>query len=182
MPMTRIAIVVFVVAVVLGPLYTAEGYSPVSNLISELAAQRTPRNYIMAAAFLILGVAILAHGFSALRRPLLPFMAFGLFFGAAGLFGHKPIIPDVPYSPSMHAAHSALATLSGVALTVGFGWQAVEARTRSYRWLCTALAVVCVGMPLLMLQQPHYQGLVQRIMYLLVFAWFWIYYPRRGNA
>ena len=182
MGITRIAIIMFVVAVVLGPLYSVEGYSPVSNVISELAAQRTPHNYIMASAFLALGAAVVAQGISAFRRPLLPFVAFGISFGAAGLFGHKPIDPEVPYSSWVDAAHSALATVSGVSLTAGFLWQAVAARLQWYRWLSAALVLVCVGMPLLMLQYPHYQGLVQRVMYLLVFAWLWVYYPRRAHA
>ena len=182
MGITRIAIIVFAVAVVLGPFYTAEGYSPVSNVISELAAQRTRGNYIMASAFLTLGGAIVAQGVSAFRRTLLPFIVFGAFFGAAGLFGHKPITTGVPYSAWVDSTHSALATLSGVALTVGFCWQAAVARAHWYRWLSVALALACVGLPLLMLQQPQYQGLVQRVMYLLVFAWFWVYYPRTTHA
>lgn len=182
MEITRIAIVMFVLAVVLGPLYSVGGYSAVSNVISELAAQRTPHNYIMASAFLALGAAVVAQGVSAFRRPLLPFVVFGVSFGAAGLFGHKPIVPDVPYSVWVDAAHSALATVSGVSLTVGFLWQAFVARVQWYRWLSAALALACVGMPLLMLRLPHYQGLVQRVMYLLVFAWLWVYYPRRAHA
>lgn len=179
---TRIAIIVFVIAVAVGPFYTADGYSPVSNVISELAAQRTQGNYIMASAFLILGAAIVAQGVSAFHRSLIPFMVFGASFGAAGLFGHRPITTGVPYISWVDATHSALATVAGVALTIGFGWQAAAARTLWYRWICAALALACIGLPLLMLQQPQVQGLVQRAMYLLVFVWFWVYYPRTANA
>lgn len=179
---TRIAILFFIAAVALGPLYTVDGYSPVSNVISELAAQNTPRSYIMAVAFVLLGAAIVIEGATAFRRSLIPFMAYGLFFGAAGLFGHRPITPGLPYSEWVDATHSGLATASGIALTIGFAWQAVLAREPFYRWTAGALALACVGMPLLMLWQPSSQGVVQRAMYLLVFSWLWAYYPRRVRA
>ena len=94
--MTRFGILLFVTLAALGPLYTAPGYSLISNVISELAAQSTPCNYVMAAGFVILGLSITIDGLRPWRLMHLPYIAFGLFFGAAGLFGHKPIIPDAP--------------------------------------------------------------------------------------
>jgi hypothetical protein len=179
---TRIGIVLFVLAVAAGPLYTVGGYSTSSNLISELAAQNTPRNYLMASAFVLLGAGILADGLRAFRRSLLPFLAFGVLFGAAGLFGHKPIVQGTPYVPWVDAAHSLLATLSGVSLTIGFAWQAVAGRTPGYRWGAGAIAVLCIGLPLSMLALPAHQGSIQRLMYLVVFAWLWRFYPRRAQA
>jgi hypothetical protein len=179
---TRVAIALFVAVAALGPIYTAQGYSPVVNVISELAAQKTPRNYFMSAAFVALGMAVVYDGAKAFHRSLLPFMLFGIAFAAAGVFGHKPISDAVPYSAWLDAAHSTLATASGIALTVGFLWQAAAARPTAYRLLSAALAIVCVALPLLMLNLPGYQGLSQRVMYLLVFAWLWVFYPRRADA
>lgn len=179
MTTTRIATTLFVALAALGPLYTVAGYSPVVNVISELAAQHTPRNHVMAIGFVVLGAAVVVDGARAYRRSLLPFMVFGVAFGAAGLFGHKPIAADVPYVAWMHTVHGVLASLSGTALTVGFVWQAVAARAMGYRLIAAALAIVCVALPLLMLSLPDWQGLVQRVMYLLVFGWLWVVYPRR---
>lgn len=182
MRITRTAILLFVAAVALGPLYTVDGYSPVSNVISELAAQNTPRGYIMAIAFVLMGASVVVEGATAFRRSLIPFMAFGLFFGAAGLFGHRPIAPGWSYSEWVDATHSGLATASGIALTIGFAWQAVLARETIYRWTAGTLALACVGMPLLMLWQPSFQGVVQRAMYSMVFGWLWAYYPSRTHV
>jgi len=179
---TRVTIALFVVVVGLGPLYTAEGYSPIVNVISELAAQNTPRNYVMATAFVALGAAVLYDGVRKFRRSLMPFMLFGVAFGAAGLFGHKPIHAAVPYAVWLDIAHSALATTSGIALTVGFLWQAAVASSKAQKFISTALAIACVALPLLMLNMPLYQGLIQRVMYLLVFAWLWVFYPHRAHA
>jgi hypothetical protein len=71
---------------------------------------------------------------------------------------------------------------NGGSLTVGFLWQAAAAHPTAYRLLSAVLAVICVALPLLMLNLPRYQGLVQRLMYLLVFAWLWVYYPRTADA
>ena len=179
---TRVAITLFVVVAAFGPLYTADGYSPVVNVISELAAQNTPRNYLMAIAFVALGSAVVYDSTKAFHRSLLPFMLFGVAFGAAGLFGHRPISSAVPYTVWLDTAHSALAATSGFALTVGFLWQAVAARSIAHRLFSASLAIVCVALPLLMLNLPQYQGLIQRAMYLFVFSWLWVYYPRRSHA
>ncbi len=179
---TRLAILFFTAVVVLGPLYSASGYSPISNVISELAAQNTPRNYVMAAGFVLLGAAMVADGIAVFRRPLLPFMAFGVCFGAAGLFGHKPITSSAAYVPWIDSAHSALATLSGICLTIAFAWQATKPASRGYRSVALFIAALCLVLPLLMLRLPQYQGVIQRLMYLIVFAWLWACYPARARA
>jgi len=182
MRLTRVAIILFVIATALGPSYTAQGYSPIVHVISELAAQNTPHNYIMAGAFVALGAGILYDGVRTFHRTLLPFMLFGLAFGAAGLFGHKPITPSVSYIAWVDSMHSILATVSGIALTIGFGWQVFAAKSLKQKRLAAALALVCVGMPMLMFQMPQFQGLIQRAMYIVVFAWLWLFYPDRIHA
>lgn len=83
MRFTRIGIAIFVLVVIAGPLYTVPGYSAVGNLISELAAQNTPRNFIMSGAFIALGSAIVVDGFRPFHRALAPFMTFGLLVAVA---------------------------------------------------------------------------------------------------
>jgi hypothetical protein len=167
--------------VALLPAVTAPGYSSVRNLISELAAQNTPYSGVMATAFVLLGASIAAAGLRPLSRGLLPFVAFGLCFAAAGLFGHKPIGEGIEYRAALHAAHSALGTLSGIALTVGFVVQALRPTGPRRRAIAWALASVCVAFPLLMLALPAYQGAIQRLMYAVVFAWLWTDYPDRAR-
>jgi hypothetical protein len=180
---TRIGIALFVLAVVAGPTYTVSGYSSMSNLISELAAQNTQGNYFMSAAFIALGTAIVFDGCRSFGRSLSPFIAFGFFMLLAGVFGHKPITPGVPYSALAHSAHSALATAAGVSITVAFIWQAVrEGESPRRRVQAASLAIVCFALPLGMLSMPAYQGAIQRLMYAVVFLWLWVYYPRNTHA
>ncbi|UCH47754.1 MAG: DUF998 domain-containing protein [Betaproteobacteria bacterium] len=182
MRFTRLGVAIFAAAVVAGPLYTVPGYSPVANLISELGAQNTPRNYIMVVAFAALGAGIVADGVRTFHRALVPFVAFGFFMALVGLFGHKPIHPDIPYVTWAHTAHVGLATAAGISVTVGFAWQAFRQPGAGMRTAAALLAVVSLAMPLAMLAFPAYQGAIQRVMYFLVFLWLWVCYPQRTHA
>lgn len=182
MRFTRIGIAVFMLAALAGPLYTVQGYSAVANLISELAAQNTPRNFLMAGAFVALGAAIVADGARTFHPSLAPFVAFGFFMALAGLFGHKPINADLPYLPWAHTVHGALATLAGISISVAFIWQATRQRHAAQRVLAAILAILCFALPMAMLSLPGFQGAIQRLMYVLVFAWLWLYYPRATHA
>jgi|OpeIllAssembly_1097287.scaffolds.fasta_scaffold21163_3 hypothetical membrane protein len=185
MSATRAGIVIFVLAVAAGPAYTAPGYSAVANLVSELAAQNTPRNFLMSGAFLALGAGIAIDGLRRFSRALAPFVAFGIFMALAGLFGHKPITAGVSHVEWVHGAHSALGTAAGIAITVAFAWQARRQPEPAQRIVAGVLAVLCFVLPLAMLAFPGVQGGIQRGMYLLVFAWLWLFYPgqvRGGGA
>jgi hypothetical membrane protein len=174
---TRIGILIFTATALAGPFYTVEGYGTVSNLISQLGAQHTQNNWIMNAGFLALGSGIVIDGIRKFNRPSIPFMAFGLFMALAGIFAHKPILPAVAYSEIAHQAHSALATLAGISITVGLIWYAVLAATIRSRAIAITLAALCLALPLCMLALQEVQGLIQRFMYLLIFAWLWVSFP-----
>ena len=60
-----VGVLLITVAIVLGPLYTASGYSIVTNLVSELGAQHMPNAWIMNAGFIAFGVGVTV---SAARR------------------------------------------------------------------------------------------------------------------
>lgn len=174
---TRLGILIFTAATMAGPWYTVEEYSPVRNVISQLGAQNTPNSLIMVAGFLALGIGIVVDGVRRFSKPVIPFIAFGLFMGLAGLIAHKPISPAVAFSELIHQAHSILATLAGISITVGLLWQAALVSTFRLRALTITLAILCFILPLCMLAFQDIQGLIQRIMYLLVFIWLWTYYP-----
>ena len=176
---TRIGILIFAATALAGPWYTLEGYSSVSDLISQLGAQNTQNSIVMVAGFLALGIGLVADGIRRFCKPVLPFIAFGLSMALAGLMAHKPLSPTVEYSEGAHLAHSALATLAGISITVGLLWQAVFASTFRSRAITITLAVLCFALPLCMMAFQEFQGLIQRIMYLLLFVWLWIYFPNR---
>lgn len=182
MTLTRFGILVFVAAVLLGPWYSAEGYSHTANLISELGAQHTPNRFTMVLGFLCLGGGILINGVQPFSMRALPFAAFGGFMLLAGLFPHMPIDPSLPFDPVKHEVHGMMAIAAGISIAAGMLWQTFVAPGRSQRLAAGAVAVASVLMPWLMLSYPEVQGLTQRLMYLAIFAWLWCYYPARLGA
>jgi len=179
---TRAGILIFTATALAGPLYTIEGYSPVRNLISQLGAQNTQNSIVMIVGFLALGVGIVADGIRHFCKTMVPFIAFGMSMALAGLLAHKPILPAASYSESAHLVHSALATLAGISITVGLLWQSVLTATLPSRLMIISLATLCVALPLCMLAMQEIQGLIQRMMYLALFVWLWIYYPGKIKA
>lgn len=174
--MTRIAILVFALAVVLGPLYTVDTYSVISNLISELGAQHTKNNYIMVGAFIVLGVGVLFDGLKKYHVSLLPFILFGLLMAVVGVFPHKPLNHFLNFNQMYHNLHGIIAGVAGTIITIGFIWQGLRNK-RFSRIVCLYLAGVCFLFPILMLFFPSYQGIIQRGMYVQVFTWMWVKYP-----
>jgi hypothetical membrane protein len=174
---TRIGILLFAVASLVGPLYTVDGYRSVANLISQLGAQNTQNNYIMIVGFIVLGIGLIADGFRNFSKPKIPFILFGLCMVLAGIMAHKPLDPTVPYSELMHQAHGALATLAGISITAGLLWQAFIVSKPLSRTIALILAILCLVLPLCMLAFQDIQGLIQRLMYLLMFTWIWVNYP-----
>jgi len=173
---TRSGIAVFGVAVLCGPLYTVDGYSVVSNLISELGAQHTANNFIMVAAFIVLGGGIFFDGMRRFRPDVLPLMLFGLAMTVVGIFPHKPLDSSLSFNVLYHNLHGITASVAGTLITIGLIWQGI--RTKGVqRLICFYLAGVGIIFPLLMLRFPEYQGLVQRVMYLQILGWMWVYYP-----
>lgn len=180
--LTAMAVVLFALVVLLGPLYTADGYNSVSNLISELGAQETKNNYIMISGFILLGSGIIIASMKKLSYPIVPFMLFGLFMITAGIFPHKPIDTTLQYNAAFHGLHGASATFAGISITSGFIWQGVLTRDKASRILCFYLATICFAFPMLMLAVPAFQGLIQRTMYLQVLGWMMVMHPDRIMA
>ena len=174
--LTRVGISLFALAVILGPVYTVDGYSSVSNVISELGAQHTQNSFIMTIAFMVLGAAISVDGLMRFERQLLPFILFGLLMGVVGLFPHKPLDRTLAFSVMLHQLHGIIAGLAGLSVTVGFIWRSLLSEKR-HRIVCFYMAGVSTVFPVLMLLFPATQGIIQRLMYLQVLGWLWVWYP-----
>ena len=174
--LTRIAITIFSLAVIFGPLYTVTEYSAVTNLISELGAQHTENNFIMIIAFVILGGGIVIDGVRRFRAALLPFILFGAAMAVAGMFPHKPLDTSLNFNATFHTMHGVIASVAGTVITVGFIWQGFR-NNGGQRIVCFYMAAVSIVFPLLMLNTPNFQGVIQRVMYLQILGWLWIKYP-----
>lgn len=173
---TQAGILAFALAVMAGPLYAVSEYSAVSNLISELGAQHTQNNFIMIAAFAVLGGGIILDGLKRFHVSLLPFILYGSCMAVVGLFPHKPINPHLDFNATVHDLHGIIAGIAGTFITVGFVWQGLRAGG-GHRIICFYMGGVALVFPVLILRFPNYQGIIQRVMYVQVLGWLWARYP-----
>jgi hypothetical protein len=178
---TKTGILSFAAVILLGPIYSVDVYNVAANTISELGAQATRNNFLAISGFVAFGSGICIDWLRHQSWRTVAFLIFGLCVAAAGLFPHKPIGVGIPYDARIHEMHSVLASAGGVAVTVGFIVQGIAARDWRTRSLAFYLAAICVLMPMAMFAWPDYQGLIQRAMYLQVFAWLWFYFPEKGQ-
>lgn len=178
----KFGILIFAAAILLGPFYTVEGYSVITNTISELGAQHTPNNFIAIIGFVTFGLGIIMEWLRHRSWATTPFLLFGIFIAAAGLLPHRPIDPKIPYKDLIDRLHSVMANASGIAMTVGFLWQSIREHSVKIRVFDFYMGVTCLVLPMAMFALPEYQGLIQRLMYFQVFVWLWFLYPSTSPA
>jgi hypothetical protein len=165
-----------------GPL-VADGYSPVDDFVSELAASGSDARAIMTAGFFAFAVGIVVFAWSlrtiwpALATVALILAASGVGTLLAGTFACDPGCPttgDRSLAQQLHDGASVLSFASWLTAMALTGWRL---RHETYGRASLALATVALGSFLtlgaLRAPVPHGPvGLVQRIMLAAVIVWF----------
>ena len=130
----------------------------------------------MICGFIALGVGIVLDGVRRFQISLLPFILFGLAMAIVGVFPHKPLDSSQSFNIMHHNLHGIVVSIAGTAITVGFIWQGFRTHGRQ-RIICFYLAMIATIFPILMLSNPSYKGIIQRILYLHILGWLWLKYP-----
>lgn len=183
MSATLLGVIVALTAIIVGPYFTAPGYSSVGNAISELGAQATPNAWIMNTGFVAYGLGVLVDAIRRLRTaPLVAvaFMVFGLAMCLNAVFSHRPIDHAIPYDVRADEFHSLFATAVGISFTFGAIAQSFLERGLWLRLACYAAAATAIILPLGMLQFPGIQGALQRLMFAISFTWLVVFLPIDG--
>lgn len=180
--MVRACLIICLVTILLGPLYTEPGYSFISHSISELAAQNTGNAWIMRVGLLSLGFATIL-GFIQQRNLLnFPFLIFGIFIALSAIFPHKPFMPDRDYSNAIDIVHSWFASLAGFSSVIGFTLRAVVATRVRKKIVYSVFVAAYTLLPAGMFIIPSIQGLLQRLIFISFILWAYIEYPKcRGE-
>jgi hypothetical protein len=97
------------------------------------------------------------------------------------VFSHRPIDHAIAYDVRADELHSLFATVVGFAFTFGAIAQSFIERGRWRRLVCYGAAAVAIILPLGMLQFPEIQGVLQRIMFGITFAWLVVFLPDKDN-
>ncbi len=160
------------------PVALPPAYSWIVHTTSESAAQGLQGAWIARLGFQLFGFAVL--WLASLNRDRwgrwgsVLLGCFGVMMLATAAFSHRPWLPDVPFDQVEDLLHSFTATVMGLAFAIGVLVVAV-ARTgaRLLDRVTDAIAVLAsVLLPLAMSTWPAYEGLLQRLMFLIAYAWF----------
>ncbi len=165
-------------AIFSAPLAMPAGYSWVSNVISESAAQGLEYAWIARSGFLLFGFAVL--WLASRRREAWSFMsyashmAFGVLMVSTAAFSHKPFIENAPFDQVEDLLHSVTATGMGFAFAIGVAPRAFQrGRNALIRLGLDGLAVLAsVALPLTGSFMPEIAGVVQRLMFVIAYLWY----------
>ena len=179
-PQARVLALLALSAVAIGvaPAVMPEGYSWVSNAISESASQGQEGAWVARLGFLLYGFAVLLLTACAKKRwgPLGTFFlgTFAVMMLGTAAFSHKPWQEGVPFDAFEDVLHSITATGMGLAFAAGVVAVSIQ---RGPRWVpVRALDFVAVAasvlLPLGMSSVPQLGGALQRLLFLISYVWY----------
>jgi len=166
--------IILLVVMFLLPYFSADGYSVFKNTTSQLGAQNAPNAWVMNMVFFLLGAACILEAWLHLRnfwfqKVILTIFGLGLIFIA--FFQHAPITGSIPFNSLEDEIHSFFANVIGFAFTI-LAFSAAFI-TKSHVGKIMALLLGCISTILsaLMFSLTTYTGILQRLMFILAFAW-----------
>jgi hypothetical protein len=173
-------------ALATAPALLPAGYSWISRTISESAAQGLAGGWLGRLGFLLFGLSVLLLA-DVCRRDWGPWgtalhAAFGVLMTAVAAFSHQPWQAGVPFDRTEDLLHSIAATGMGLAFAAGVVAVVLErARRRRRLGFLDVMAVAAsVAIPLAMSAAPSADGLLQRLMFGVAYAWY-VTEAVRGN-
>lgn len=166
--------------IILGPFYTAAGYSVLAHTSSDLGAQHTPFNWLMNIGFLLMGLGVAydarQHWYKAPLVAIL-FVIFGVAMALTGVFSLRPIDEGLSFDETSHALHSVFATITGFAYTAGAVTCGFVEKEQPRKLWCFVAAVLATILSAAMAFLPGYEGLLQRVMFAVTFSWIAVFIP-----
>jgi len=171
-------VVIAILAITLGPLYTAPGYDWLRHSVSELAAQNTRNAWIMQTSLVLIGVGILIDFYRSRQTVDIPLAVFAVAIILTGVFPHKPITDGVVYSESLDWWHSVFSGVTGFSAVVASLVRFFATRDIKRKTVYFTLVLLYTVLPMAMFNLPAYEGVFQRIIFgsfftlvLLDFPW-----------
>lgn len=169
----------FVSALMLGfaPLLMEDSYSWIRHTTSESAGQMVEGAWFARTGFVIYGITIIMiafFGFGLMLLRKLPFLAFGISMFAVAIFSHRPWIDGIEYSATedtLHSIASASVGMSFIACVMVISFT----RKKKNIWnvvfdVFTIISSIVIS--LLMAYLVSYEGILQRIMFLISYIWY----------
>lgn len=166
-------ILVMVAAMLVGPALSPPEYEWMRHSVSEQAGQLIEGAWAMRLGFFALGGSVVVAAVRALgQRPILraALVVFGAGMIGAAVWSHAPFLPNLPANTREDQLHSVASSVAGIGFAASCAAALFEppgARRDLLTWLGLIVSVV---IPLAMLQFPAHAGLLQRVMFVVSFA------------
>jgi hypothetical protein len=165
-------------SLLVAPVFMPESYYWIRHTTSESAAQGVPGAWLARLGFLSFGLAVI--WLAVILKPVWSrgavwmHVAFGVLMIATAAFSVRLWIEDLPFDPVEDGLHSFTATAMGFAFAFGV-LARLLGRKPDDRWgrvLDVIALAASVGIPLIMVYQADFGGLVQRLMFLIAYVWY----------
>lgn len=164
------------IAVLTAPLALPPDYSPLLHSVSESAAQQEPGAWLGRLGLLVSGLSVLlvcvirARVWGVIATT--SFALFGLFWALTAVFSTGSWDPSIPREGLEQTLHSVFAT--AMAVVVVGGLIRAFARGVPTPWRIATLVFVAAAtfLPLAALLLPDVDGALQRVMFVVAYAWF----------
>lgn len=166
-----------VIALAFAPALMPADYSWISHTTSESAAQGVPGGWLARIGFVLMGLSVVLLSGLRHRRwgrwGVALHTAFGFLLLAAAVFSHRPWSSGYAVDRTEDLLHSVAATGMGFAFALGVVAVAMRRQRQiNRRWLDALVVAASVAIPLAMSAMPAVDGLTQRLMFGLAFAWY----------
>jgi hypothetical membrane protein len=172
-----ISTTLFVVFIIVAHIFSAENYDWTKNTISDLGAQGYEKKLIMQIGFLAFGLSLttglLLNG---LTLRTIPILIYGLCVALTGIFCTKPFTDITIYSTTQSTLHSTFAQIAGITFSVGILTQIFFTSDNKTKYIHIVSFILVIGFSSLFGLLKNYQGIAQRLLYLVSFIWLIKYY------
>ncbi len=176
------SVVYFVGVILLAHFFAQPGYLWAWNTVSDLAAQGHERKWIMQAGFIGFGLLLnlgIVTSFIAAQQVHYPdvwIMLYAMAVLLSGFFCTEPLDKTLIYSHSAARWHSVFAFVAGICFNVAIVWYMIEADRLCEKLFHLGFLVAVTGTSALFGLSENGRvkigkGLVQKVMYLISFAW-----------
>lgn len=167
-----ISTLIFVFFIIVAHVFATNNYDFSKNTISDLGAQAYDRKGIMQIGFLAFGltlsVGILLNGLS---LQTLPILIYALCVALTGIFCTKPFFPNTSFSEIESTLHSIFAQVAGISFSIGILTQIFYATDKQEKTAHFIFFLLVIGLSASFGLLKNYQGIAQRLLYLVSFIW-----------
>jgi hypothetical membrane protein len=168
------AYALFLVIMLILPIYSTPEYSIISNTLSQLGAQNTPNAWIMNFSFVSLGIGSIIAGWRyfegfAFQRVFLVIL--GISLSLAAFFNHAPVNTLLEYKISEDGWHSYFLFTAGLTFIILTVSSAFIIEKQTDRMLAIATGISAIFLSLLMSEAAPMAGIWQRLFFIISFGW-----------